>query len=290
MTIQSTSSEDNIHRLNYGIIFQKQPQLYLSREYWLHTFEVELPSNVTIEAVPICQATVQACQLFNTIILHVNVMKENTITFVHKTLMEIFNMVPESNLNFNKRKLRSLLPFVGTLAKGLFGVATMTDVNILANHINQLIKRDRQMSHALEQHGSHISSFMKVVNHRLDKLKEGMQLNYKMINELTKSTTNFHKLMTNLSMVAFDQISKANEIQIQLVNVLSSVQSLINGKITPHLIPEHTLRKAIDGIVGILQKDYPQFHLKINLPCFIKKLIFSSQDLVLICILQYNFH
>jgi hypothetical protein len=63
MTIQSTSSEDNILRLNYSIIFQEQPQLYLSREYWLHTFEVELRSNVTMEAVPICQATVQACQL-----------------------------------------------------------------------------------------------------------------------------------------------------------------------------------------------------------------------------------
>lgn len=99
----------------------------------------------------------------------------------------------------------------------------MTDVNILANHINQLIKRDRQMSHAHEQHGSHISSFMKVVNRRLDKLIEGMQLNYKMINELKKSTTIFHKLMTNISMVAFDQISKSNEIQIQLVNVVSSV-------------------------------------------------------------------
>jgi hypothetical protein len=45
-------------------------------------------------------------------------------------------LVPESNLNFKKRKLRSLLPFVGTFAKGLFGVAT----DILANHINQLIK------------------------------------------------------------------------------------------------------------------------------------------------------
>ena len=105
MTIQSTSSEDNIHLLNYGIIFQKQPQLYLSREYWLHTFQVKLPSNITIEAVPIWHATVQACQLLITIIFHVNVMKENTITFVHKTLMEIFNIVPESNLNFNKRKL-----------------------------------------------------------------------------------------------------------------------------------------------------------------------------------------
>ena len=76
----------------------------------------------------------------NTIIFHVNVMKENTISVVHQTLMEMFNLVPESYLNFKKRKLRSLLPFVCTFAKGLFGVATMTDVNILATHINQLIK------------------------------------------------------------------------------------------------------------------------------------------------------
>jgi hypothetical protein len=32
------------------------------------------------------------------------------------------------------------------------------------------------------------------------------------------------------------------------------------------LDPEHTLRKTIDGIVGILQKDYPQFHLIQNKP------------------------
>jgi hypothetical protein len=141
------------------------------------------------------------------------------------------------------------------------------------------------MSHALEQHGSHISSFMKVVNHRLDKLKEGMQLNYKIINELTKSTTNFHKLMTNLSVDAFDQINKANEILIQLV------QSLINGKITPHLIPEHTLRKTIDGIVGILQKDYPQFHLIQNKPSmFYQNAIFFFTRRGSLCILQYNFH
>jgi hypothetical protein len=147
------------------------------------------------------------------------------------------------------------------------------------------------MSHALEQHGSHISSFMKVVNHRLDKLKEGMQLNYKIINELTKSTTNFHKLMTNLSVDAFDQINKANEIQIQLADVLSSVQSLINGKITPHLIPEHTLRKTIDGIVGILQKDYPQFHLIQNKPSmFYQKDNFFFTRRGSRCILQYNFH
>ncbi|XP_076079746.1 uncharacterized protein LOC143049868 [Mytilus galloprovincialis] len=266
MTVQAINAEEDIHRLNYGVLFQKQPSLYLSREYWLHTFEVELPSNISIQSIPSCTAAVSTCYLFNSIIFHVNVLKENTMTFTHRTLMEIFDMVPETNLNPQKRKSRALLPFIGSLSKSFFGTATMDDVNLLANHINKLIKRDRQMSHALEQHGSHISSFMKVVSHRFDKLKEGMNLNHILANQILSSNKQFEILMANLSMVAFEQISKANEIQVQLVNTLSSIQSLINGKITPHLIPEHVLKKTINGILDILQRDYPKFHLLQNKP------------------------
>ncbi|CAG2224481.1 unnamed protein product [Mytilus edulis] len=266
MTVQAINAEEDIHRLNYGVLFQKQPSLYLSREYWLHTFEVELPSNISIQSIPSCTAAVSTCYLFNSIIFHVNVLKENTMTFTHRTLMEIFDMVPETNLNPQKRKSRALLPFIGSLSKSFFGTATMDDVNLLANHINKLIKRDRQMSHALEQHGSHISSFMKVVNHRFDKLKKGMNLNHKLANQILSSNKQFEILMANLSMVAFEQISKANEIQVQLVNTLSSIQSLINGKITPHLIPEHVLKKTINGILDILQRDFPKFHLLQNKP------------------------
>ncbi|CAC5362606.1 unnamed protein product [Mytilus coruscus] len=266
MTVQANNAEEDIHRLNYGVLFQKQPSIYLSHEYWLHTFEVELPSNISIQSIPSCTSAVSTCYLFNSIIFHVNALKENTMTFTHRTLMEIFDMVPETDLNPQKRKSRALLPFIGSLSKSFFGTATMDDVNLLANHINKLVKRDRQMSHALEQHGSHISSFMKVVNHRFDKLKEGMQLNHELVNQLLSSGKNFEILMTNMSMAAFKQISKANEIQVQLVNTLSSIQSLINGKITPHLIPGHVLKKTISGIFNILQKDYPQFHLLQNKP------------------------
>ncbi|CAC5362566.1 unnamed protein product [Mytilus coruscus] len=114
------------------------------------------------------------------------------MTFTHRTLMEIFDMVPETDLNPKKNgKSRALLPFIGSLSKSFFGTATMDDVNLLANHINKLLKRDKQMSRALEQHGSHISSFMKVVNHRFDKLKKGMQLNHELINvNFTMGTNN----------------------------------------------------------------------------------------------------
>ncbi|CAC5362515.1 unnamed protein product [Mytilus coruscus] len=140
MTVQASNAEEDIRRLNYGVLFQKQPSLYLSREYWLHTFEVELPSNISIQSIPSCNSAVSTCYLFNSIIFHVNVLKENTMTFTHRTLIEIFDMVPETNLNPQKRKSRALLPFIGSLSKSFFGTAAMDDVNLLANHINKLVK------------------------------------------------------------------------------------------------------------------------------------------------------
>jgi hypothetical protein len=94
-------------------------------------------------------------------------LKKILLSFIKTTLNEIFNIVPESNLEPQIWKNRAILSFVGSLSKTLFGTATIDDVNILVTHINQLIKRDRQISHVLEQHGSHISSFMRLTNHRM---------------------------------------------------------------------------------------------------------------------------
>ena len=54
-------------------------------------------------------------------------------------------------------------------------------------------------------------------------------------------------------------MNRANDIKIRTVNLFSSIQSLVNGQITLYLIPEQTLQKNIDGIVGILQSKYPYF-------------------------------
>ncbi|CAG2186537.1 unnamed protein product [Mytilus edulis] len=147
----------------------------------MHTFEIELPNNITINAIPLCETPLQNCNIFNTITSHVNVAKENTMSFVKNTLKEIYNMVPESNLETQIRKHRAIVSFVGSLSKTLFGTATVGDVNILAAHINQLIKRDSKINHLLTQHGSHISSFMTLANHRMQNLKQGIKSSHDLL-------------------------------------------------------------------------------------------------------------
>lgn len=259
-------NEGSIGRLNYGVTFQKQPPLYMSREYWMHTFEIELPTNISITSIPMCEPPLPNCDLFNSITSHVNIAKENTMSFMNTVLTEIFNMVPESNLEPQIRKTRAILSFVGSLSKTLFGTATIDDVNLLAAHINQLIKRDRKMSHVLEQHGSHISSFMKLANHRMQTLKNGIQDNHNFIVTTLMSTARLQARSTNLTMIVLDQVQKANEIQIQLSNFLSSIKALMNGQLTTHLISEHTLRKTLTDIISVLRTKFPQFSLIQNQP------------------------
>ena len=254
-------NEGSIQRLNYGVMFQNQPPLYLSREHWMHTFEVELPNNISIEPIPSCEPPLLNCDLFNSITSHVNIAKENTMSFINTVLGEIFNMIPESNLEPQIRKTRAILSFVGSLSKTLFGTATIDDVNLLASHINQLIKRDRKMSHILEQHGSHISSFMKLANHRMQNLKNGIKDNHNFIISALMSTSTLQAQSTNLTMIVLDQVQKANEIQIQLTNLLSSIKALVNGQITPQLISENTLRKTLFDITSLLRNKFPQFSL-----------------------------
>ena len=47
-------SQDTVSRVNYGVVFQKQRELYLAQEYWLHTFQVNLPDLTFDIPIPNC--------------------------------------------------------------------------------------------------------------------------------------------------------------------------------------------------------------------------------------------
>ena len=87
-------------------------------------------------------------------------------------------LIPKIQVRSTKgRQTRALLSFVGSLSKSLFGTATMDDVNILASHINALVRKTNAMSNALVQHGSHLSSFMMLAHQRMTNLKNGIKNN-----------------------------------------------------------------------------------------------------------------
>ncbi|VDI10850.1 Hypothetical predicted protein [Mytilus galloprovincialis] len=94
-----------------------------------------------------------------------------------ETIQAIRILVPQTKLFESNRNGRAILPFIGSMAKGLFGLATMSDVQLLANHINALNAKSRSITQALQQHSDHLSSFVKVIDKRTSNLMQGIKDN-----------------------------------------------------------------------------------------------------------------
>lgn len=172
------SATNILPRLNYGVIFQREATLTLSREYWLHTYEINLPEHVNFPAIGTCQKNTNTCQIISHVLTQLNSIRIETDARLKNTLETVNKLVPHSSIVEKSRSKRSLLPFIGKFAKTLFGTATVNDVNVLAKHINALNKRTTNIADALVQHGQHMSSFMVQTNERMNNLLTGVKENH----------------------------------------------------------------------------------------------------------------
>ena len=48
-----------LQRLNYGVGFEAQAQVQLSKEFWVHTFEIQVPEDISMIKLSGCTRDVQ---------------------------------------------------------------------------------------------------------------------------------------------------------------------------------------------------------------------------------------
>ncbi|CAC5370307.1 unnamed protein product [Mytilus coruscus] len=254
-----------IKRINYGVVFKQESFLYMSSEDWLHTFEVELPQNVNLPRMSFCFDNNNECSTVNSMVNFIHSLHDSTESQLFETIKAIHTLVPQTEYFYNKKSERSLLPFIGSMAKGIFGLATMSDVHLLARHINELNKRSRVMANVLQQHGSHFSSFMTLIDNRTNNLMNGVKTNAAEIKQITykfyNSLTSFQHSMTNISKILITLVNNANILRENLNQLQSSIQSLAEGRISPFLLPKHILAHSLHKIQRIMSESYPGFHL-----------------------------
>lgn len=254
-----------VQRINYGVVFKKQSFLYLASESWLHTFRIDLPKDVRLTRMSMCNQTIHECSSLNNMLNFIHFLHDSTESQLLQTIRSIHTLVPQSNIFKETRLSRSLLPFIGNLAKGIFGLATMGDVNLLANHINALNARTRMFANALHQHGEHLSSFMNLVDNRTSNLMKGIQQNAEHIQKVThnfyKTMSSFQQSMSNMSIILINLVNNGNILREKLNQLQSSIQSLVEGRISPFLIPKHMLTQTLHKIQRILTESHPGFYL-----------------------------
>ena len=161
---------DVIDRVNYGTVFKREQDMLISREFWLHTFHIPLPKRFKVSKIPTCMDSCNVtdcnidstCQMLQVLVTQIHGLHQGVLSNFNETMKTIRRLIPESKQFGKGRNTRSLLPFIGKLARGLFGTATMDDVNIMASHINEIAKKTNGLVKAIEQHGKHLSSFISI--------------------------------------------------------------------------------------------------------------------------------
>ncbi|XP_052083821.1 uncharacterized protein LOC127721190 [Mytilus californianus] len=188
------------------------------------------------------------------------------------TIKAIHTLIPHSTILSSKRNIRSFLPFIGSLAKGLFGTSTMSDVNLLARHINALNKRTELLSDVLHQHGDHLSSYMSVMDNRTTNLMSGIQINSKEIatlaHSMNLSLVTLQQSMFNIFQILINLTNTGNILRRNLDQFQAAVQSLVMGRVSPLLLLKQTLTHALHKVQGISTKSYPGFYLTQLHPSF----------------------
>ncbi|KAK3100591.1 hypothetical protein FSP39_022245 [Pinctada imbricata] len=263
---------DTIQRLNYGVMFQPASKLVLSQEYWTHTFHLRLPERLKASSAPRCSSNSSYCIMLNDVISTVHNIHTQTQGHVHEVIKSIKSLIPATDFSSNSKSTRSFLPFIGSLAETLFGTATVEDVRLLASHVNALNSQTRNFAKAMQHTEARLSSFMSVVDEKTTNLLRGIELNKDIIEKLTVAFNakliTLEKILTNVSSMLVQQVNEASEIRSNLANFLSAVQSLVEGKISPFLIPRSKFNAVIKSITKSLQKHHKGFFLTYTDPSY----------------------
>lgn len=246
-TTASGSLSPELQRMNYGVVFEPEAHLQLSKENCVHTFEVHLPESLNMINLSGCTRDAATCSIVNDILLEINQIRQETELVLNHTVNTIRNLVPERRLvdEINSGRItRSILPFVGDLSKTLFGTATFEDVQLLARHINALNKLTRNVVKSVQLHENNLSSYIKTVDDRITNIVQGISENELAItliqSQLFASFEKLGRSFTTMGVLLSKQIEKSRKLETRFQELLQGVYELVGEKLSPHLIPPQT--------------------------------------------------
>lgn len=265
--ITGVTESSVVLRTNYGVVFQKATNVILAQDTWYHTYQIEFPDAIHAPSLPSCQNVNSTCQVISHVLTQLNSIRTETAIKVSNTVSTIIDLIPETHVHKSRSK-RSLFPFLGKLAKGIFGTATTEDVNMLAKHMNKLVKMNVKFSQALSQHEDHLGSYNTSANHRMDNLMNGIKDNMlaiKYVNSQLYSTQhNIEQMFDYMFSILIDQIQTTNNLVTALEEFKIGIHDLVNGRLSPFLLPEHVVGDTLSDIQTILSTKFIEFQLSIT--------------------------
>ncbi|XP_070182409.1 uncharacterized protein [Littorina saxatilis] len=176
---------------------------------------------------------------------------------------------------FRSRSRRGLFDFVGDLASGLFGVATQGEINALKAHINKIYRYESKLERGQEAQLQLMHSYVQKTNEKVQQLFQSVNDNHKYITDLS---TYFQQRMGSLSKLELE-IARAlisllhksrylSDLERQLDLFLQGIHHLVQRRLSPLLVPEQMLKRAVSHIENTLRRRHPDFHVINHHPAY----------------------
>ena len=266
------------YRLHYGTTFSYVGRLLTYEQTWYHTFAIKLPQTRPITwylSSTMCKNKTdldefRRCKNSKINLLRILNYTENihdeTRDKIVTSVNVIKHLIPQGNIETSQsRTKRSLLPFVGTLSRGLFGTATMDDLHVIEHHINILASKVNAGYVAFNISLQQMSSYMSRANIRMDGLRNAIKQNHdsleRFIVEDQEILDSLQSTHSQWIMLVAKELHLATNMEIDLQELTQGVYKLLNHQLSIELIPLEQMRQAVSKIRKHLLKSYPTFHL-----------------------------
>lgn len=288
-----------IYNENLGIVLTKVGTIELGGSEFKHTFGIPILKEKYIPELNTCPPDLQSCFdktrefkqncTSDTIFEFCRKFQESIQAYTdHQRLLReeytenhkaINSLLPRIIIK-QKHGKRGLIDAGGWLAKQLFGVATEADLTTLRNHIEQIEGTLSQANASFDKFEENLQSFGVTINNRVNNIKIGLQLHQKLLNDTVVHIQNIERTVLRLEpqinqfykrqhkiMKYINLLHVYNAQHIHILNafvrdsteLLSGVQTLVEGYLPSKIIPPHILTEYLFHLDNNLKKSSPGF-------------------------------
>ena len=279
--VNYTNAKENII-FRDNVVFQEINAVSMTQAQWLFTFVIDMaPFNKAVRLTESNLITVEK-SIRQSMYRYTRVDEMYYITSLSRLLKDVIHLRKDLALiskEYDKilyfyqeqyidnspvttsrplRNRRSVLPFVGSIAKFLFGLSTEKDLSKIKNAVRQLAKDQNQVKHIVRQNLSILNvtrSEVKENRHALNNVIEGLkQTNADLLNVTSYFTNRFNTLEkfvinylhTNLVIQENRETIQKAFSYLTLLN--NQINSLAAGVLPQSLIDPHQLKATLASV------------------------------------------
>ena len=257
-------------RPNFGVSFARVSGMQAGSSSWTHTWAIPFPVLEEAPRIPdtAChpqlnadQSTLNWCDEFLSATKELYEGHIRSLTAARNHIDTVKKLIPvQITMPSGPRTKRGLFPFLGQIAKSLFGVATEGDTQHVMQHVQLIESRTEKLQKNFVRLSNSLSSVIETTDERLANALAGVKNNHNIVSKLAKRSqvTDYLMLMMRNTLISSDHYLR---VEMLAEKWIEGAQVLLSGFLPLQFIPPKMLRVVLNELVSSISTQYPDWEV-----------------------------